>query len=172
MSYIRKLIIKNNIKPYACSNEKCGLADWHGSPIGLQLDHINGNRKDNRLENLRWLCPNCHSQTPTFRGRGVKRNKEEYICIDCDNKILKNSTRCRDCNNKFRFGNTKKEKKITNPNWRFELKVDKRKVVRPTLEVLKQEVKELGYSSVGRKYGVSDNAIRKWIKIYEKNTVL
>lgn len=50
----------------------CGLRDWMGEDIEFQLDHHNGNRFDNRLENLRWLCPNCHSQTSTFC-RGVTR---------------------------------------------------------------------------------------------------
>ncbi|KKM73984.1 hypothetical protein LCGC14_1404920 [marine sediment metagenome] len=48
----------------------CGVTDeWNGEKLVLHLDHINGNRDDNRLENLRWLCPNCHSQTPTYCGR-------------------------------------------------------------------------------------------------------
>jgi hypothetical protein len=49
----------------------CGIEDWRGCPLSLQLDHINGDRRDNRQENLRLLCPNCHSQTDTFAGRNV-----------------------------------------------------------------------------------------------------
>lgn len=51
----------------------CGLTDWLGKPIVLQLDHINGDNRDNRLENLRLLCPNCHSQTETFCGKNRKK---------------------------------------------------------------------------------------------------
>lgn len=52
---------------------RCGLVEWRGRPLMIHLDHINGIPSDWRLENLRMLCPNCHSQTPTFSGRNVKR---------------------------------------------------------------------------------------------------
>ena len=56
----------------------CGNAGrWQGQPLTLQLDHVNGRYNDNRLENLRWLCPNCHSQTETFAGRGKVRRVRE-----------------------------------------------------------------------------------------------
>ena len=47
----------------------CGLTSWRGKPLALALHHINGDRLDNRLENLALLCPNCHSQTDNFSGR-------------------------------------------------------------------------------------------------------
>ena len=60
-SVVRKYIIKNNLIPYKCSC--CGNeGEWLNKPLSLQLDHINGNCSDHRLENLRWLCPNCHVQ--------------------------------------------------------------------------------------------------------------
>jgi len=59
---VRQYLIERDI--YECS--ECGIKEWNGKSISLQLDHINGNNKDNRLENVRWLCPNCHSQTDTW----------------------------------------------------------------------------------------------------------
>lgn len=64
--------------------EGCKLGNiWQDSPIVLEVDHINGNNSDNTLDNLRFLCPNCHSQTPTFRGRGknsgVKKVSDEQL---------------------------------------------------------------------------------------------
>lgn len=53
----------------------CGLSRWHGKALSLHLDHINGVRDDHRLENLRMLCPNCHSQTETYGGRNMKRRR-------------------------------------------------------------------------------------------------
>lgn len=61
---LKNKILKHNLKDYKCEN--CGINKWLDKDISLQLDHINGVNNDNRLENLRFLCPNCHSQTPTF----------------------------------------------------------------------------------------------------------
>jgi len=69
---IKKNVISNNLIPYKC--EKCkNNGEWQGQKLSLQLDHINGKPNDNRLENLRFLCPNCHSQTPTFSGKNKKK---------------------------------------------------------------------------------------------------
>lgn len=69
---IRKRLIKEGVLEYKCS--KCDIKDWQNEPISLQLDHINGVPDDNRLCNLRLLCPNCHSQTKNFAGRANKKN--------------------------------------------------------------------------------------------------
>jgi len=54
----------------------CGLEDWLGQPLSIHIDHINGVRDDHRLENLRMLCPNCHSQTETYGGRNLRKRRQ------------------------------------------------------------------------------------------------
>lgn len=64
-------LLKEGLKDGRC--ERCGLAEWRGEPLSLALHHINGDRLDNRFENLELLCPNCHSQTDTYSGRNGHR---------------------------------------------------------------------------------------------------
>jgi hypothetical protein len=70
---LKKRLLSENIKPHQC--EKCGITHWNGEPTPLELDHINGISTDNRIENLRMLCPNCHAQTETYRGKNIGRLK-------------------------------------------------------------------------------------------------
>ncbi len=64
---LKNRLLDNNMFKPVCSN--CNNKTWLGNPIPLELDHINGVNKDNRLENLRLLCPNCHALTPTYRSK-------------------------------------------------------------------------------------------------------
>ena len=73
---LRRYIIKNNLIPYKCAI--CGCTEWQGKTLSLELDHINGINNDNRLENLRFLCPNCHSQTSTYGSRNQQLNNSKY----------------------------------------------------------------------------------------------
>lgn len=72
-SGLRRRILREGILQNKCSI--CGIEEWMGRPIVCELDHANGNRYDHRLENLRLLCPNCHSQTDTYCGRNKGRYK-------------------------------------------------------------------------------------------------
>lgn len=67
---LRKRLIREGFFEHACYT--CGNREWQGQPIPLELEHINGDHDDNRLENLTVLCPNCHAQTSTYRGRKKK----------------------------------------------------------------------------------------------------
>ncbi len=67
---LRIRLIKENIKEEKC--EICKITEWNGKPVSFELDHINGIRHDHRLKNLRIICPNCHSQTHTYRSKNIK----------------------------------------------------------------------------------------------------
>ena len=68
---IRIRLIEEGIKEAKC--ECCNNTEWLGKPISLEVDHINGDSKDHRLNNLKILCPNCHAQTETYRGKNIKK---------------------------------------------------------------------------------------------------
>jgi hypothetical protein len=72
-SGLKRKILKYNLKPYLC--DICGIKEWLDNPLSLHLDHINGVNNDNRLENIRFLCPNCHSQTDTYCGKSKGKYK-------------------------------------------------------------------------------------------------
>lgn len=152
--FLKKKLIESGLKKDEC--EICGLSNiWNNKLLILSLDHINGDHYDNRIENIRITCPNCHSQTDTFCGklsneekllrrRNIRINSKTSICITCGKPVLPNTktNMCLKCSGKLR-----------------------RKVDRPNIDRLKQLIKKYGYCAVARKYGVTDNAVRKWIDI-------
>lgn len=71
--YVKARLLMAGLKQERCEN--CGLAEWRGDPLSLELHHVNGDGQDNRLENLRLLCPNCHSQTDTWGARNKRRRR-------------------------------------------------------------------------------------------------
>lgn len=141
---LKKRLIRNKLLENKC--KICGLGpDWQNKELVMVLDHINGIPNDNRLENLRLLCPNCNSQQSTFCGR---KNKKIYYCKKCGKeRKTRNSKYCFNCSIKINGYNKRVVKE------------------RPSKDILLTEIEKLGYCGVGRKYGVSDSAIRKWIGI-------
>lgn len=85
---LRRYVIKNELIPYKCAI--CGITDWNGKTLSLELDHINGRNNDNRLENLRFLCPNCHSQTSTYgsRNQQIAKKATDYDITDDVRKLV------------------------------------------------------------------------------------
>ena len=90
---LKQKLLNDKILENKCS--KCNqLPEWNGEKLVLQLDHINGDSSDNRIENLRILCPNCHTQTPTFAGRKLKKHNN---CEKCHIAITSLNTLCKKC---------------------------------------------------------------------------
>jgi hypothetical protein len=131
---------------------------WRGKGMALILDHINGIGDDNRLENLRILCPNCAATLDTHCGRKNELGPVARECLTCGKAFLRQYRKQRYCSRAC--GSRWDRQGIPQPA--------QRKVERPPYKRLLAEVAELGYLATGRKYGVSDNAIRKWIVWYER----
>ena len=145
-STLRKKYFIGNYSEYKCTI--CGQEPfWNGKELTLTLDHINGHNKDDRLENLRWVCPNCDRQLDTFAGRNIQREENKNYCIDCGVEILQSSTRCIKCSS------------IANG-------LKARKVERPSREQLKSLIRFTSFTKIGQQYGVTDNAVRKWCDEY------
>ena len=74
---IKRHLLKAGIIKNRC--DWCGLTEWRGRPLSIQIDHVNGIRDDHRVENLRMLCPNCHSQTDTFAARNARKTPRSRV---------------------------------------------------------------------------------------------
>lgn len=160
---LKLILIRDGYKEKCC--EKCKRNEWEGQEIPLELDHIDSNHFNNEFKNLQILCPNCHAIKTTidstknkkttknkiilneqltfnfFKKRNYHKHKTINNCPDCGKEIDRRSKTCINC---------------------FYIK--QRKFIRPSIEQLQNEINELGYTGTGKKYGVSDNAIRKWLK--------
>lgn len=139
ISTLKERLVNSNLLEYKCYGENCGISSWHNRKLSLQLDHINGIHNDHRLENLRFLCPNCHSQTETFAGKKLSQGEmsgKDYC--KCGAVKRKESTMCRSCINASKF-----------------------KIVWPSIVDLKNMVDEFGYSATARKLGVSATSVKK-----------
>lgn len=158
-SYVNRLSLKRRLYNMGIKEEctECGGGpEWNGIPLTLQLEHINGVHNDNRLENLTILCPNCHSQTPTYAGkkttaeiaktlrasliRKAERKGLTGFCSDCSKEITGEAKRCIKCESKSRYSTSY-----------------------PDIDVLVGQVMESSFDKVGRSLGVSGSAVRKHV---------
>jgi hypothetical protein len=158
---LKNRLYEEGLKQRAC--ELCGQGEeWHGRWMSLVIDHINGVGDDNRLENLQIVCPNCAATLETHCGRQNTINRTPRPCLHCGASFVPKRVGNRYCSRYC--GMRSKGPRDPHP--------ERRKVERPPYEQLLAEIAELGYSGVGRKYGVSDNAVRKWVRWYRARKVV
>lgn len=148
---LRKKLIEDGVKEDKC--ELCGLSEWMGVKIPLELHHKDTNHYNNSLENLQILCPNCHAIQEGNSGAAIgtkkskielaKKEKKIPICPQCGKIFSGEGKVCVDCGHK-----------------------NQRVVERPGRDILKQEIRTTPFLQLAAKYGVSDNAVKKWCIAY------
>lgn len=142
-SKLLKKLLKEGYKGYYC--EVCGIKEWNGKPLTLQLHHIDGDDTNNLLSNLQVICPNCHSQTDNFKGKANRTEKPKRYCKGCGRELKTKGTTglCSRCVQKLYMKHN-----------------------HPSNEELLRVFEEckMNYSATARYYGVSDTCIRKWLK--------
>ena len=134
---VKKRLIKFNLLEYKC--RCCGnIGEWDNKKLSLQLEHKNGISNDNRLINLEFLCPNCHSQTETYAGKNLKKY---FFCIKCKNpcKGYSKVNKCMKC--------IAEEKRIECPISKDEL-----------IELIKYQ----SLSKIANKFGFCSHTIERW----------
>jgi hypothetical protein len=153
---VRRVLLRENLVPYTCA--ECGLGpEWNGKSLVLRLDHKNGIRNDDRLENLRFMCPNCDAQSETFCGRNLstrgqgERSDKKRPCGIC-RKNLTFMRRCRSCAAADRH---KIEPQPTKIAW-------------PPVEELQTRLANSSFVALASELGVSDNAIRKHLRSHAR----
>lgn len=136
--------------------ETCSLCNigtvWNDVPLQLQVDHIDGNKLNNLVENLRLLCPNCHSQQLTSFNRTTRLHQYDFKCADCGDKINSKAVGCSPCRQKYVAANGL-------------MPVSPQRIDFPTVDEVIKTVEELGgWKSASRKLGIGDNTLRKYVK--------
>jgi hypothetical protein len=156
---LKRRLYSAGLKQREC--EMCGQGEsWNGRRMALILDHINGISNDHRLDNLRIVCANCAATLDTHCGRNVPHQR---TCPGCGEAFMPTAMQHRYCSQRC-WGIISRERKLGIPQPHL------RKVERPPYEQLMKDVRTMSMLAVGRKYAVSDNAVRKWIRWYERGS--
>lgn len=164
---VKRRLLAEGIKRPEC--ELCGQGEiWRGRPMSLILDHINGVRDDHRLENLQMVCPNCAATLDTHCGRRNRIQRAKQRCLRCGGEFVPNYATQRYCSRACGVRWDRSDLHRHKSGQRGLPKLSERKVVRPPYQQLLAEIRSTSYLAVGRKYGVSDNAVRKWVRFYER----
>lgn len=148
---LKQKLLKTGVE-YKCSNSFCNITDiWLNNIISLHLDHIDGNRTNNNLENLRFLCPNCHSQTSTYTNKNIKNKynppkNPNKLCIICGK--YRKGARSK--------GNCKKCKPL--------------KIIWPDIKDVLKRLENESYTKIAKDLNVSDNAVRKFLRRNQHNS--
>ncbi|HXF00293.1 MAG TPA: hypothetical protein VN458_08090 [Solirubrobacterales bacterium] len=163
--HLKERLFQAGLKKRRC--ELCSQGErWRGRLMSLILDHINGVPDDNRLQNLRVVCPNCAATFDTHCGRNLPRQRE---CVGCGRTFPPRTIQQRYCSFPCFTGARTRNAGKPAPSSTFGIpQPDRRLVERPPYEQLIKEIEETSYVAVGRKYGVSDNSIRKWIRFHRR----
>ena len=182
---LRNKLIEFGYKESKC--ELCGISEWLGKPVKLQLHHIDGNHDNNELSNLQILCPNCHSMTDNFDVYNSKRAKEPtLVCSECGIKISSHSKSglCVSCSHKHKRENAKtkyinrvkiicpccKTNLMNSTSTMCESCYNKKRIEKLYNIISRDNLKELirstSFTQIGDMYNVSDNTIRKWCDKY------
>lgn len=155
-NHLKRRLYDEGLKTRVC--ELCGQGEeWKGRSMALILDHINGVPTDNRLDNLQVVCPNCAATLDTHCGRKNRRDREPRSCLLCGQRFIPKYTSHRYCSPAC--GRHSKGPREPRP--------ERRKVERPSHAQLTADAGSMSFLAIGRKYGVSDNAVRKWLRWYE-----
>lgn len=180
---IIKRLVNDGYKEYKCEN--CGINEWDGKPLRLQVHHKNGNHFDNRIENLQLLCPNCHTQTDTYARQNKNVSKNQFSITKRVNEIINNEKKSfieKPIETEIKYIKEKEKKycqicgkEILGEGEKYcshecAEKASRRFEVTPSQLI--EDFKELkSFTAVGRRYGVSDNAIKRRCKklgVYEE----
>jgi hypothetical protein len=152
-SNLKPRLYASGLKDRRC--EICGQGEtWHGRRMSLILDHVNGVSHDNRIENLRIVCPNCAATLDTHCGRNARFDREDRDCLHCGRSFTPKYLRHRYCS------------PACGSRWDRTgiVLAGARRAERPPIDELLAMIAEEGYEAVGRRFGVSGNAIRKWVR--------
>jgi hypothetical protein len=190
---LAKRLLKEGFKEHKC--ERCMRSEWEEVPIPLELHHLNGVHNDNRLNNLQLLCPNCHALTDNYRGKnmGMSAQKEtsevepckfeETLTGNADGNLEPSQKNCiilkEGVETRHKEPKSKESKYCAYCGIELLGKYKRNKYCsqecahkansskRPDVFTLLDDFKKLkSFLQVGKKYGVSDNAVRKWCKLY------